>query len=60
MIDNKTQEDHLQDITSVFEHLNTVKPSICTFVSTSCNYLGHFLGNVELKPDPTELSAVRN
>ena len=41
------------------DHGLTVKPKKCQFGMSTCAYLGHIVGNNEVRPDPSKVSAVK-
>lgn len=66
-----TWEDHLQHVRQVLLRLRTnnltAKPGKCQFGMKECSYLGHVVGNGQVKPDPcrettscTRFSSTRN
>lgn len=59
-----TWEDHLQHVRQVLLRLRTnnltAKPGKCQFGMKECSYLGHVVGNGQVKPDPEKLWAVRD
>lgn len=56
--------EHLQHVQQVLLRLRknrlTAKPAKCQFGMKECIYLGHIVGNGQVRPDPTKLAAVRN
>ena len=63
VIHSSTWEDHLQHIQMVLTRLReanlTIKPKKCQFGMSNCTYLGHVVGNGEVKPELSKLDAVR-
>ena len=62
VIYSETWEMHLQHIRQTLQRLRegnlTAKPSKCQFGMKECIYLGHKIGNGEVKPDQEKISAV--
>lgn len=62
VIYSETWEEHLQHIRLTLQRLRegnlTAKPSKCQFGKKECIYLGHKIGNGEVKPDQEKISAV--
>ena len=63
VIHSRTWDDHLRHITDVFHRLReaglTVKPKKCQFAMSTCIYLGHVVGNGEVRPDSSKVEAVK-
>jgi len=55
-------EDHLVHIQAVMDRLRslglTVKPCKCQLAMRECTYLGHIIGNGEVKPERSKLQAI--
>ena len=64
IIHSETWEEHLIHIKAVLsqlrEHKLTVKSVKCKFGMRECEYLGHIVGNGQVKPDPKKIIAVEN
>jgi len=64
VIYSESWEEHLKHIREALERLRksnlTAKPSKCQFRMKECVYLGHKIGNGEVKPDQDKISAVTN
>ena len=64
VIFSETWDDHIQHVREVLKRLReyklTAKPTKCQFGMHECVYLGHVVGNGQVKPDPEKLSAVKN
>ena len=61
VIFSETWQDHLQHIRGVFDRLKnnlTAKLKKCQFAMNECTYLGHVVGNGQVRPDPAKLKAV--
>ena len=63
VIYSRSWTEHLQHIRAVFSRLReaglTVKPKKCQFGMRTCTYLGHVVGNGQVKPEAAKLDAVR-
>jgi len=63
VIFSKTWQDHLVHVREVLQRLReynlTAKPTKCQFGMHECIYLGHVIGNGQVKPDPKKIAAVR-
>ena len=63
VIYSSTWEGHLQHIRNTLARLReaslTIKPKKCQFGMYSCTYLGHVVGNGQVKPELVKLDAVR-
>ena len=61
---SETWENHLSHIRGVLQRLRkynlTAKPKKCQFGMHECIYLGHIVGNGQVKPDPNKLAAVKD
>ena len=55
-------EDHVRHVRDVLQKLRraglTIKPKKCQFGMNSCLYLGHVVGNGEVRPEKAKLQAV--
>jgi hypothetical protein len=52
---------HVQDVLETLRQANlTAKPSKCSFAQTQVEYLGHIVGNGQIKPKKTKLEAIEN
>ena len=64
IIHSSNWEDHISHVTNVLLKLRsaglTVKPKKCQIAMGQCTYLGHIVGNGEVKPEETKVEAVRN
>ena len=62
VIFNETWEDHIKHVREMLQRLRksnlTAKPSKCQFGMQECIYLGHIVGNGQVRPDPKKLAAV--
>ena len=63
IIHSRTLEEHTLYISTILHHLAkaglTVKPKKCQFAMNTCTYLGHIVGNGEVRPEVAKLEAVR-
>ena len=63
VIHSTTWEDHIRHISDVLQKLRrtglTIRPKKCQFGMDSCSYLGHVVGNGQVRPEETKLHAVR-
>ena len=63
IIHSPTWEEHLKHIQVVLARLRetnlTIKPMKCQFGMQNCTYLGHTVGNGQVKPEIEKLDAVR-
>ena len=63
VIYSQTWEQHLRHLQAVLTRLReanlTIKPKKCQFGMRSCTYLGHIVGNGQVKPETTKIEAVR-
>ena len=63
VIHSETWEEHLQHIQAVLQRLReaklTIKPKKCQFGMSNCTYLGHVVGNGQVKPEMAKVEAVR-
>jgi hypothetical protein len=59
----KTLEEHGAKFNRLMQRLEkanlTLEPQKCSFLKKEAAYLGHVVGNRQLKPDPTKLEALR-
>lgn len=64
VIYSKTWEDHIRYITDIMTILRdaglTVKSKKCQFAMSQCAYLGHVVGNSEVRPEQMKLQAVED
>jgi hypothetical protein len=64
VIHSTSWEDHVGHLRSVLERLKeaglTIKPKKCQFAMETCSYLGHVVGNGEVRPEEAKLTAVRD
>ena len=64
IIHSSNWEDHISHVTTVLLKLQsvglTVKPRKCQIAMGKCTYLGHIVGNGEVKLEKTKVDAVRN
>ena len=64
LIYSKSPEEHLEHLEKVFKVLDEQKLYIrmrkCTFNASEVKYLGHIVGNNQVKPDPKKVEAVKN
>ena len=62
VIYNLTWTEHLTSLRKVLERLRTAgltaKPSKCHFAMKECTYLGHIVGNGQVRPEIEKLAAV--
>ena len=62
VIHSGTWKDHLQHVGEVLRRLGsaglTIKPKKCQFAMSHCSYLGHVVGNGEVRPEESKLLAV--
>ena len=62
VIYSETWEDHLEHIQQVFQRLTannlTAKLAKCQFGMQQCRYLGHVVGNGQVRPEESKLQAV--
>ena len=63
VIHSPTWDEHMQHITNVFQRLReaglTVKPKKCQFGMSDCTYLGHIVGNGQVRPELHKIEAIR-
>ena len=64
LIHNATWPEHLASLRKVLERLRTAgltaKPSKCHFAMKECTYLGHIVGNGQVRPEIGKLTAVED
>ena len=64
IIFSETWDEHVEHIKAVLTRLCernlTAKPVKCKFGMQECAYLGHIVGNGQVKPDPEKVRAVEN
>ena len=64
LIYSRSPAEHLQHLETVFKVLAEKKLYIrmhkCTFNATEVKFLGHIVGNDQVKPDPKKVEAVKN
>ena len=64
IIHSQTWDDHIEHISTVFKRLAdarlTVKPTKCQFAMSTCTYLGHVVGNGEVRPGSLKVEAVQH
>ena len=64
LIYSKTAEEHLQHLEAVFKVLEQnqlyIRMFKCTFNATEVKFLGHIVGNDQVKPDPKKVAAVES
>ena len=64
VIHSTSWSEHLQHIQRILQKLReaglTVKPRKCQFGMIRCSYLGHVVGNGEVRPEQCKLEAVEN
>ena len=64
VIHNATWPEHLASLRKVLERLRTAgltaKPSKCHFAMKECTYLGHIVGNGQVRPEIGKLTAVED
>ena len=62
VIYSMTWKDHVKHIQAIFNSLReaglTIKPSKCQFAVDHCSYLGHVVGNGEVRPEVSKIEAV--
>ena len=62
VIHSTTWEDHIRHVSDVLQRLRraglTIRPKKCQFGMDSCSYLGHVVGNGEVRPEEAKLQAV--
>jgi hypothetical protein len=62
LVFSKTPEEHLEHLEAVFklleEHKLYIRMHKCTFNTPEVKYLGHIVGNNQMKPDPKKVQAV--
>ena len=64
VIDSRSWEEHMKHLRQVFSRLKeagwTVKHKKCQFAMDSCVYLGHIVGNGEVKPELSKIKCVES
>ena len=64
VIYSKTWEEHLLHLKEILRRLGrgglTVKPKKCQFGMEQCTYLGHVVGNGEVRPEQSKQQAVKD
>ena len=64
VIHSTTWEEHIRHLTDVLQRLKeaglTIRPKKCQFGMDRCSYLGHVVGNGEVRPEETKVQAVRD
>ena len=64
VIHSTTWEEHTRHLTDVLQRLKeaglTIRPKKCQFGMDRCSYLGHVVGNGEVRPEKAKLQAVRD
>ena len=64
IIHSETWDEHVTHVSRVFQCLDnaglTVKPRKCQFAMSTCTYLGHIVGNGEVRPDASKVKAVED
>ena len=62
IIHSKTWDEHVKHVSHVLRRLAdaglTVKPKKCQFAMSTCAYLGHVVGNGQVRPDTSKVKAV--
>ena len=57
-------QEHIRHITDVLQRLPkaglTIRPKKCQFGMNHCSYLGHVVGNGEVRPEESKLQAVKD
>ena len=63
VIHSTSWEDHIRHIHSILKKLRdagfTLKPKKCQFAMNTCSYLGHVVGNGEVRPEESKVQAVQ-
>ena len=64
VIHSRSWEDHLRHVSDILHRLQTagltVKPKKCQFGMSYCTYLGHVVGNGEIRPETLKVQAVKD
>ena len=64
VIHSGSWKDHIRHIRRIFQKLReaglTIKPKKCQIAMEKCIYLGHVVGNGEVRPEESKLHAVEN
>lgn len=64
LVYSKTPEEHLEHLETVFKVLAEkqlyIRMHKCTFNAPEVKFLGHIVGNDQVKPDPKKVEVVRN
>ena len=64
VIHSTNWDDHLRHVTDVLQSLQTagltVKPQKCQFAMSRCAYLGHVVGDGEVRPEDAKVKAVQD
>ena len=64
IIYSNTFEEHLHHLEEVFKRLKmcnvVIKPAKCKLARKETIYLGHIVGNGQLKPDPDNITAIKD
>lgn len=64
IIFSETYDEHKRHLEEVFSRLRlanlTLKPSKCQFASSSVEYLGHFLSEDGIRPNPEKTQCIQN
>ena len=64
VIHSTTWEEHIRHLTDVLQRLKeaglTIRPKKCQFGMDRCSYLGHVVGNGEVRPEEAKVQAVRD
>ena len=62
VIHSRSWSEHLHHVTEILRRLDraglTVKPKKCQFAMSQCSYLGHNVGNGEVRPEQSKLQAI--
>ena len=64
VIHSANWDDHLRHVREVLQRLEraglTIKPKKCQFAMSQCTYLGHVVGNGEVRPEMSKVRAVES
>jgi hypothetical protein len=64
LVYSKSADEHLEHLEAVFalmkKHELYIRMFKCTFNATEVKFLGHIVGNNQVKPDPKKVAAVEN